>query len=63
MLTKELTFTERDQNDSEFNVTCEAAGCDSKARDKVIVKVGNLGVITLLLCSNCVPKFQEVEQT
>ena len=38
-------------------------GCDSKARDKVIVKVGNLGVITLLLCSNCVPKFQEVEQT
>jgi hypothetical protein len=63
MLTKELTFTERDQNDSEFNVTCEAAGCYSKATDKIVVKVGNLGAISLLLCRDCVAKFQEVQQT
>ena len=34
-----------------------------KATNKIVIKVGSLGVITLLLCSNCVPKFQEVEQT
>ena len=45
------------------NPICEATGCLEKATDKIMVKVGSLGVITLLLCSNCVPKFQEVEQT
>jgi hypothetical protein len=63
MLTKELTFTERNQNNSELSVTCEAAGCYSKATDKIVVKVGNLGVISLLLCRDCVAKFQEVQQT
>ncbi len=43
------------------NFMCEATGCFEKATDKIAIKVGSLGVITLLLCSNCIPKFQEVE--
>jgi hypothetical protein len=62
MLTEELILTERNQNDLELGVTCEAVGCYSKATDRIIVEVGNLGAITLLLCSNCVTKFQGVEQ-
>jgi hypothetical protein len=59
MLSKELISTERNQNDSELSVTCEAAGCYSKAAYRIEVKVGNLGAIPLLLCSDCVTKFQE----
>jgi hypothetical protein len=43
------------------NPICEATGCLEKATDNITIKVGSLGIITLLLCSNCVPKFQEVE--
>ena len=42
---------------------CEATGCFKKVTDRIAVKVGNLGAISLLVCSDCVPKFQEVEQT
>ena len=42
---------------------CEASGCFAKATDKITVKVGTLGVISLLLCNDCVSKFQEVTQT
>jgi hypothetical protein len=55
-----------DNNDNKAdanNLIYEAAGCFEKATDKIAIKVGSLGVITLLLCSNCVPKFQDVEQT
>jgi hypothetical protein len=41
---------------------CEATGCFEKATNNIVIKVGNLGAISLLLCSNCVPKFQEVER-
>jgi hypothetical protein len=61
MLTEELTSTKRDQNDSELNATCEAVGCYSKAVYRIAVKVGNLGEIPLLLCSNCVTKFQDAK--
>ena len=61
MLTKELTFIERNPNDSGLGVTCEAVGCYSKATDSITVKVGNLGAIPLWLCSNCVTEFQEAE--
>ncbi|HEY7571453.1 MAG TPA: hypothetical protein VH796_08790 [Nitrososphaeraceae archaeon] len=42
------------------NFVCEATGCFEKATDKIVVKVGSLGAISLLLCRNCVAKFQEV---
>jgi hypothetical protein len=41
------------------NVTCEAFGCSAKATDEITVKVGNLGAISLLLCDDCISKFQE----
>jgi hypothetical protein len=61
MLTEELISTKRDQNDSDLSATCEAAGCYSKAVYRIAVKVGNLGAIPLLLCSNCVTKFQDAK--
>ena len=60
MLTEELTST-REHNDSELSATCEAVGCYSKAVQRIAVKVGNLGAIPLLLCRNCVTKFQDDE--
>jgi len=45
------------------NAICEAAGCCAKATDKIKVRAGNQKVISLLLCNQCVPKFQETTQT
>jgi hypothetical protein len=41
------------------NLICEASGCFKKATDKIVVKAGNVGAISLLLCKDCIPKFQE----
>ena len=41
---------------------CEAAGCSENATEAIALKVGSLGVISLVVCSNCVTKFQEAEQ-
>ena len=38
---------------------CEASGCFARATNKITVEVGPRGVISLLLCNNCVSKFQE----
>jgi hypothetical protein len=38
---------------------CEAVGCFERATTKTKVKVGNLGSISLDLCTNCVGKFEE----
>ena len=61
ILDKIFTSIESGQNDPEI-ITCEATGCIAKAANKISVKVGNLGAIPLLLCSNCVTKFQDAEQ-
>jgi hypothetical protein len=51
---------DRDYNYSESNNSiCEAVGCHAKAIDKIAVKVGTLGVISLLLCGDCKGKFQD----
>jgi hypothetical protein len=52
MNTEELDFQVK-------NPICEATGCFKNATDKIVVKTGNLGVISLLLCRDCIPKFQE----
>jgi hypothetical protein len=36
---------------------CEAVGCEAKATIVIKVKVGEQGMITLLLCKNCINKF------
>ena len=41
---------------------CEQPAVSKKATDRIVIKVGNLGAISLLLCRDCIPKFQEVEQ-
>jgi hypothetical protein len=61
VLSKRFTSIESNQNNSELNIICEAAGCYAKATDKIKVRAGPLGVISLLVCSDCVTKFQESE--
>jgi hypothetical protein len=41
------------------NSMCEAVGCFEKATIEIAVKVGEHRTINLLLCKNCVPKFEE----
>jgi hypothetical protein len=53
---------EDQMHDESENHVCELTGCSKDATDKIAVKVGNLGEISLLLCKDCVAKFQEVEQ-
>jgi hypothetical protein len=45
------------------NCICEANGCFKNATDKIALRVGTLGTITLFVCRDCVAKFQEVQQT
>lgn len=53
----------RYNNDPELNnLICEAAGCFARATDKIKVKVGAQKVISLLLCNDCVSKFQDTSQ-
>jgi hypothetical protein len=39
------------------NGICEAVGCFTKAKFKVLINVGTTGKISLFLCENCRPKF------
>jgi len=49
-----------DYNDTNIDKNiCEAMGCSASATDKIAVKVGTLGVISLLVCSDCIVKFQD----
>lgn len=41
------------------NDMCEAANCFEKATNKIDLKVGNKGVITLDLCNGCIARFVE----
>jgi hypothetical protein len=43
----------------EVNNICEGYGCFKKAATKIAVKVGQLGSISLDLCTDCVKKFDE----
>jgi hypothetical protein len=40
-------------------ITCEALGCTANATRKIAIKVGTLGIISIFVCSDCVPIFQE----
>ena len=49
----------------EYNVTdinkniCEAVGCFAKATDKIALEGGTFGIISVLVCRNCIGKFQD----
>lgn len=38
---------------------CDGFGCNRKAAAEITVKAGEIGVINLNLCENCIPKFKE----
>jgi hypothetical protein len=38
---------------------CEAVGCFSKATDKIALEGGTFGIISVLVCRNCIRKFRE----
>ena len=44
------------------NVICEATECFARATEKIEVRAGPQKVISLLLCNDCISKFQEVTQ-
>ena len=41
------------------NSICEATGCTDRATTQLSVRVGDLGNISLSLCSNCVTRFAD----
>ena len=45
-----------------YNSICEAVACSEKATTKINVGVGNLGSISLHLCTDCVRKFDQKER-
>ena len=58
------SHTQMDQQiiDSQVNNSiCEGYGCFEKANTRINVKVGQLGTISLDLCTNCVKKFDAKE--
>ena len=57
---KSVAHMNKYYNDTDINKNiCEAVGCFAKATDKIGVTVGTLGVISLLLCRNCIGKFRD----
>jgi hypothetical protein len=50
-----IDYTETDINNS----ICEAVGCTAKATDNIAVQGGKFGVISVLVCRNCIGKFRE----
>lgn len=45
--------------DRSQTITCEASGCIANATHKIAIKVGTLGIISIFVCSDCIPIFQE----
>jgi hypothetical protein len=50
----------QDTKPTQFNKNlCECNGCTRVATTQIEVDVGDLGIIKLNLCENCIPKFQQ----
>jgi hypothetical protein len=45
------------------NSICEANGCTAPATTQLSVRVGDLGNISLSLCSNCVTRFADEDMS
>lgn len=43
------------------NSICQAAGCLAKAKMKIFLNVGRYGIVSILVCESCLPKFQGVQ--
>ena len=50
-----------DYNSEINNLICEAEECFAKVTNEIKVRVGPQKVISLLLCNDCISKFQEIQ--
>ena len=51
---------DQDYNNTGINKNiCQAVGCYAKATDKIALEGGTYGVISVLVCRNCIGKFQD----
>jgi hypothetical protein len=51
---------DKEYNDTDINKNiCQAVGCFAKATDKIALKGGTFGIISVLVCRNCIGKFQD----
>jgi hypothetical protein len=49
----------KEYNDTDINKNiCEALGCSAKATDKIALEGGTFGIISVLVCRNCIRKFR-----
>ncbi|HEY7572053.1 MAG TPA: hypothetical protein VH796_11860 [Nitrososphaeraceae archaeon] len=46
----------------ELRQVCEATDCFKKATERIAIKVGNMGAITLFVCDGCIAKFQDKDK-
>jgi hypothetical protein len=57
---KSLAPMNKEYNDTDINKNiCEAVGCFAKATDKIALEGGTYGVISVLVCRNCIRKFRD----
>lgn len=42
-------------------MNCEAMKCEEEATSQIKVSVGNLGIIDLNVCNNCISKFNSIQ--
>jgi hypothetical protein len=50
----------QDYDDTDINKNiCEAVGCFAKATDKIALEGGTRGIISVLVCKNCIRKFRD----
>jgi hypothetical protein len=46
---------DKEYNDTDINKNiCQAVGCFAKATDKIALKGGTFGIISVLVCRNCI---------
>ena len=50
--------TQITKNESANKKICDGFGCSKSAKEVVVVNCGRFGIISLVLCSNCLQQFQ-----
>lgn len=57
---KSVAHMNKYYNDTDINKNiCEAVGCFAKATDKIALEGGTFGIISVLVCKNCIAKFRD----
>lgn len=53
------TILANDYTTNNNKVICEAINCYREATEKIDIKAGSFGLITLNLCKRCIKRFQK----